>query len=356
MKKILVVMLLVLGLSLTGCGTNNSSSSTGSSDQQQNKSTQQTAGTQQAEDPAAFYKGKIINWIVPFEPGGGYDVYSRMLAPFFEKYTGATVIVKNVPGAGSLVGTNQVFETKDDGLTVCITNNVGLISAVLSQQEGVKFDLNKFTWLGRIVADAKVVTVGKNFPIEDAKNLKTLGRPFKVGATGKGSSNYLDAVIVKEVSGLPMDIVTGYGGSSEIDLSIARGELDGTGGSYSSRIPLVKSGDQKMFLLISGKIPEQVTSLKDLAVNDEALAMLKAYEGMQSSGRAVVAPPGIPEARANFLRDALKKAMEDPEAIAQFEKGKKEIGYASADEVKAMVTDALNAPQKFVDLLKENIK
>jgi len=194
-----------------------------------------------------------------------------------------------------------------------------------------------------------------DFSIDEGKNLKTLGRPFKVGATGKGASNYLDAVVVKEVSGVPMDIVTGFGGSSEIDLSIARGELDATCGSYSSRLSLVKSGDQKMFLLISGEIPDQITSLKDMAINDEALKILKAYDGMLSSGRSVAAPPGVPEVRANFLKDAFKKAMEDPEAIAQFEKAKRDIGYASGDEVKAMVMDALDAPQKFVDLLKESI-
>jgi len=363
MKKILLVMLLILGLSLTGCGSNGSSSSSGSSDQQQSKNTQQTKdtnqteGKQQADDPAAYYKGKTINFIVPYNPGGGYDTYSRMLAPYFEKYTGATVVVRNVPGAGGLVGTNQVWETKDD-LTVSITNNIGLISAVLAQAEGIKFDLKKFTWLGRIVADAKALTVNKDFPINDGKDLKNLGRPFKMGATGKGSSNFLDAVVMQEVTGLPMDIVTGYESSSEIDLSITRGEVDGTCGSYSSRIPAVNSGDQKMLLLLSGKIPDQAkyTALKDLAVNDEALKIYKAYEGMQSSGRAVIAPPGVSEARAKFLSDAFKKAMQDSEAIAQFKKGKREIDYATGDEVKSLVIDALDAPQKFADLLKENIK
>lgn len=350
MKKILVVLLLVLGLSLVGCSTNTSSSS--SNVKQPNNET-----TKQTEDPAAFYKGKIINWIIPYAPGGGYDVYSRQLQPYFEKYTGATVVIKNVPGAGSLVGVNQMYEAKNDGLTVGIINNIGLLSSVLAQAEGIKFDLRKFTWIGRMAADAKVLTVSKDFKINDGKDLKSLGRPFKDGATGKGSSNYLDAVIMKEVTGLPVNIVTGFGGSPEVDLSIARGELDGMAGSYGSRLPLVKNGEQKILMIISGTIPDQAkyTSLKDLATNDEALAIYKAYEGMQSSGRGVVAPPGVPESRANFLRDAFKKAIEDPVAAKEFTAADRPLDYASAEEVKRLVSDALDSPKKFVEILKDNI-
>jgi tripartite-type tricarboxylate transporter receptor subunit TctC len=118
---------------------------------------------------AEFYKGKVIDFIVPYKTGGGYDVWARAMAPFLGKVTGATFVIKNMPGAGSLVGTNRLYVSDPNGLTIGILNGPGIVQAQLTEVSGVKFDLLKFTWLGRQTSEQRVVCVGRS---QNTKRLK----------------------------------------------------------------------------------------------------------------------------------------------------------------------------------------
>ena len=80
------------------------------------------AGIAAAQEAAEFYKDEAIRWIVPYKPGGGYDEYTRVLAPYFEKYSGARVDVVNLPGSGGMKGAVEIFNSPADGLTVGIIN------------------------------------------------------------------------------------------------------------------------------------------------------------------------------------------------------------------------------------------
>ncbi|MCL6594027.1 MAG: hypothetical protein K6T31_08635, partial [Alicyclobacillus sp.] len=112
----------------------------------------------------AFYNGKTVTLVVATGPGGGYDTYGRLLATYMQKYLpGSTVIVKNVPGAGHIVGANYIYEAKPDGLTLG-TFNTGLIISQLTQEKGIKFDLRKFTWIGNAAADTRVLILRKDCP------------------------------------------------------------------------------------------------------------------------------------------------------------------------------------------------
>ena len=94
-----------------------------------------------AQTGADFFKGKTITYIVATAPGGGYDLYGRLSAEYMQKYLpGSTFVVKNVPGAGHLIGANTIYASKADGLTIG-TFNTGLIYNQLIQREGVHFDL-----------------------------------------------------------------------------------------------------------------------------------------------------------------------------------------------------------------------
>ena len=101
-----------------------------------------------AQSGAAFFKDKTVNYIVATAPGGGYDTYGRLVAEYMQKYLpGSTFVVKNVPGAGHLVGTNSIYASRPDGLTIG-TFNTGLIYNQLVGLEGVRFDLTKMSWIG----------------------------------------------------------------------------------------------------------------------------------------------------------------------------------------------------------------
>ena len=95
---------------------------------------------------AAFYKGKNLMLVVPYKPGGGYDLWCRLFAPYLAKYTGARVIVKNIPGAGGMVGVNEVYNARANGLTINIQNAVASVTNQLAEVKGVRYDLVKYSW------------------------------------------------------------------------------------------------------------------------------------------------------------------------------------------------------------------
>ena len=119
-----------------------------------------------AQTGADFFKGKTVTYIVATAPGGGYDLYGRLVAEYMQKHLpGSTFVVKNVPGAGHMVGANTIYASKPDGLTIG-TFNTGLIYNQLIGADGVKFDLTKMSWIGKAASDPRVITIGTQSPIK----------------------------------------------------------------------------------------------------------------------------------------------------------------------------------------------
>jgi len=125
-----------------------------------------------ADSVADFYKGKTVTYIASTSPGGGYDQYGRLVAEFMQKHLpGSIFVVKNVPGAGHIVGANTIYASKPDGLTIGIFNT-GLIYNQVLGAAGVKFDLGKMSWVGKAASDPRVITVGTSSPIKTFKDLQ----------------------------------------------------------------------------------------------------------------------------------------------------------------------------------------
>ena len=129
------------------------------------------AGAAQAQTGADFFKGKTVTYIVATAPGGGYDLYGRLIAEYMQRnLPGSTFVVKNIPGAGHMIGTNTIYASKPDGLTIG-TFNTGLIYNQLIQAEGVKFDLTKMSWIGKAASEPRVFVVGAQSPIKTFEDL-----------------------------------------------------------------------------------------------------------------------------------------------------------------------------------------
>lgn len=297
------------------------------------------------KDAAKFYKGKNLALIVPNKPGGGYDTYCRLLAPYLSKYTGANVIVKNQPGAGGLMCVNGVYEARPDGLRINIQNTMASVTNQLVGLEGVRYDLLKYSWLGRVTTDRRVLTMQKNAPVKSFAELMKSPKVIKLGATGVGGSTYVDAVITKEAFDLPVEVVFGYDSSPEVDLGLLRGEIDGTYGSYNSRLSMVKAGEQ-FIVLQSGKnrapyMPD-IPNWFEFAANDRAKKLLTALNGLHETGRTLSTTPGIPAERLAFLRQAFEKTMHDPDFLNDAKKAKRDLDYLSGDDVLQLMKDVLS--------------
>jgi len=303
-----------------------------------------------------FFKGKVITYIVATKPGGGYDTYARLIGKYLERHLGATVVIKNVPGAGHIIGANQLYSAKPDGLTIG-TFNTGLIIAQLVNQPGIKFDLRKFTWVGKAATDARVIYVGAKAPFktfQDALKAKQI----ILGSSGVGASDYNEALMLGEAFGIPIKVITGYAGK-EAELAILRGEIDGQVQSYSSIESYIKSGQGRVLLQIADKkhpdlpnvplasdiVPARGKKLVDLIVATSS-----------SLQRLTVAPPGVPAGRLQALIAAYRSALTDPDLLAEAGKAQLPIEPLYGEEVGKLINHALDQPAENLALLKKIIK
>jgi tripartite-type tricarboxylate transporter receptor subunit TctC len=308
-------------------------------------------GAAKAQTGADFYKGKTVNYVVATGPGGGYDLYGRLVAEFMQKYLpGSTFVVKNVPGAGHLVGANTIYASKADGLTVG-TFNTGLIYNQLIGLDGVRFDLNKMSWIGKAATDPRVFAVHPDLPIKTFQELQSYKETLNFSTSGVGSAAYVETLMLTKVLKLPVKIVTGYKGTDDV-LAMRRGEIKGTVASRSSWEVSMKNGYGRFIVQIGGTQTD-VPQLAPQVSDPDARAMIALIQSQGDIARLTAGPPGIPADRLSALREAYKKAMEDPELQMRAEKFERPVEPAYGDDVLKMVQAAMNQSPATIALLKE---
>ncbi len=309
------------------------------------------------DEAAAYFKGKTVSWIVPYG-AGGYDIYSRIIAPFFAKHLGATVIVINKPGAGSLVGTNALFTADANGLTVGIMNTAGIIASQIAGQQGVRFDVTKFSWLGRITGSTDLLSVRSSFKqIQTPKDFLKWKKTLVFGTNGVGGSDYMFAKIAEGTLKKKLRIITQFDSTPELFTAMARGEVDATVHSTDSSLPYIQPATARALLAIGmgrDKLFPDTPDLTDIQneLTPHQFRILKALASFRATGRSVAAPPDMPADRLAFLREAFSEAMQDPALIAHAKKAKRPIQYLSGDDATELVKDALDAPKDLKDVVK----
>jgi tripartite-type tricarboxylate transporter receptor subunit TctC len=308
---------------------------------------------------ASFYSGKTVQIVVPYGPGGGYDQWVRVIAPYMQKYLGAgKVMVVNAPGGGGLIGTGQIYHAKPDGLTIGDTNAGGDVFDQIDHSSGFNLDMTKVSWLGRPDNDPHLIATHASGPATfDA--LKSAGGTVSALATGKGSSDYNAAVIVYNAFKVPFKMVAAFAGSSEEKAAFMSGE--GTTASLSSSDIAQITAQSHSVLLVSarpfGKLPNVPTVTQEAQKNgldSQTVQALQALSDVMDLGHAFFAPPGVPAAQLSALRTAFSKSMNDPEFKKAAAKAGLYQGYQSPDFLSSSVTKALSQASLFTDLLKSN--
>jgi tripartite-type tricarboxylate transporter receptor subunit TctC len=309
--------------------------------------------------PADFYKGKAVDCIVPYKTGGGYDAWIRTMSPSFGKITGATLVIKNMPGAGSIVGTDRLYVSDPNGLTIGILNGPGVMQAQVTDVQGVKFDLRKFTWLGRLTSEQQICCVGAKSPFKTVEAMQKATKPVKFGAPGVGSSMFMIAAVMSEVLGIKIDLVSGYETSEEVDLAIIRGELDAAWGSYSSKISMVKNKDLSIVCQAGNvKMPDldKVPNLgKWPGLSGDSKGLADLMVAQVEIGRSMAGPPNMHPERTQVLVEAIKKTLEDPGFLQIAGKQEMEVFYMPPNELLKLIDEGVNLPagvkKRFVDVL-----
>ncbi len=305
-----------------------------------------------------FYKGKLITYIVATKPGGGYDAYARLINKYLQKYIpGSTVMVKNVAGGGHIIGANETYLAKPDGLTIG-TFNTGLIFSQILGFEGIKFDLAKYSWIGKANSEHRVLVVSAKSPYKTIKDLIESKEPIKLGSAGAGTSSSNEALILGEALGFPVKMTYGYGGR-EAEIAMMRGEITGTEGSYTGLVNFIKSKESRVLLQIAGKKHQDLPDVplgRDLKLSDRGKKLVALIAATAELGRLTAAPPNTPPERLGVLRDAYKKAMADPNLLKDAQKLGLEIDPGYGDDVAKLMNEAIHQPAENVAMLKKTIK
>ncbi len=308
-------------------------------------------GAAAAQTGVDFYKGKTVTYIVATAPGGGYDSYGRLVAEFMQRYLpGSTFVVRNMPGAGHLIGANAIYASKPDGLTIG-TFNTGLIYNQIVGQEGVKFDLTKMSWIGKAASDPRVVAIATQSPIKSWKDLIDQKTPVNFATAGVGSASYVETVMLTSALKLPIKLQTGYNGTDD-QLAMRRGEIIGSIASRSSYDQFVKNGFGRYIAQIGGKDAD-TPQLASLVKDAKALELIALVQSQGDIARLTAGPPGVPAAQVEALVGAYRKAMEDKELQERAEKLERPVEPLYGEDVLKAVKAALNQTPETVALLKE---
>jgi tripartite-type tricarboxylate transporter receptor subunit TctC len=304
---------------------------------------------------ANYFKGKTVTYIVATGAGGGYDTYGRLIARFMQKYLpGSRFIVRNVPGAGHIIGANTIYTSRADGMTIGMFNT-GLIYNQLMGLPGIKFDLTRFSWIGKASDEIRVMVVSTKSGYKSIDDVLKAKGPVKFAAAGVGSAAYLDTRILDFVLPIEIQTVTGFDGA-EGELSMMRGEVVAETGIASSFDQFVKNKNGFYALAMSRLAHEVLPGVpvaSDYVKDEQGKRLLALLEALSDLGRLTAGPPGIPADVLKVLRDAHEKAVKDPELIAEAMKVNIPVKFGSGDFVTQRIKEALTQTPETVALLKQ---
>lgn len=314
---------------------------------------------------ASYFEGKILRFYVGIPPGGAYDLAPRLLAAHIGKYIPGNpkVVVENMPGAGSLIMMNFLYNrAARDGTAIGFPMNTMLLEPTLKLVSGAggnaQFDLSRVAWIGTPGQDPAVAWVSGSSPIKTFDDLKTQGATF--GSTGQGADSTLLANLSTRLLGAKIKVIAGYKGVADYLTAFERGEIDGAVTTYAAlmvaRPDWIKSGRIRLLAQYGAtrsKDLMDVPTAVELSPNEEAKAMFALYGVKFSAAYPVVLPPDVPAEQVKVLRDAFAATMQDAEYKAQIEKLNLSGGMVSPQEIERLVQEAGGAPPELITRMRQ---
>src|SRR5215471_4545870 len=322
--------------------------------------TASAASAHAADAVENFYKGKTIQVLVGFGPGGGYDLYARTLARYMGRHIpgNPTLVPQNMPGAGGVKAMNYLYNVARKDGTVIGTFARGLaIEPLLGHAQGTQFEATKFSWVGSVSNEVSVCAFWATSGIKTWQDVQT--KRTLIGASAAGADSEIFPTVLRNLFKLPTKVVTGYsGGGADINLGMERGEVTGRcGWSWSSLLsqskPLLDGKKINIVLQLALQKHEDlpnVPSVMDLPTTPQNQAALKLIVSRQSIARPFAAPPGIPADRLRALRDGFDATMKDPQFLAEAKRLDLEVRPVSGAEVEKLIKEIYATPPDVVKL------
>ncbi len=315
-----------------------------------------TSAPAAADDIATFYAGKSIELIIGYPPAGSNDIYGRIVAQHLGKYIpGApAIIVRNMPGAGSLTAANHMYNrAPKDGTAIGVVSAGIPLQAKLGQPQA-RFEPGKFGWLGRIQSSSSVTMVwhtSKIMSLDDARRTDVV-----LSATGAGSTGSLYPSVMNEVLKTRFKLIQGYKGTHEAMLAMERGEAEGHSTTWeavkSVNMRWVKEGLIRVIvqhgLNRAPDLPNVPTSV-ELAGNPQDRAVMRAIMGAAEIGKAFFTTPEVPTDRVVALRRAFDAMIKDAKFVEDVARINGDIEPMTGEEMQALIDELDTFPQAVID-------
>ena len=309
------------------------------------------------------FVAKSVAMIIGFGPGGGYDLWGRIVGRHIGRHLpGApTVIPQNMPGAGSYAAASYIFNIapKDGSVLGIIARDAAL--GPLSGATGARFDPTRLSWIGTPTKETNVCVAYHSSQVKSVLDL--YDKQLIVGDTGPGTGTRSYPKALNELLGMKFKLVGGFPASSDVFLAMERGEVEGICESLDSI--KIRRPDwiptRKISILFQGGAepnPELdgVPFVLDLALTGEQRQALEFLYAGQGIGRPFVAPPDLPPDRLKMLRDAFKATMTDPAFVAEAQKSKLDLEPEDGEHLAVLIAKIYATPKPIVDKITSMIK
>jgi tripartite-type tricarboxylate transporter receptor subunit TctC len=324
-------------------------------------------GAQVNDDVARFYKGKQVTMVIGSTPGGGYDLYGRLVARHIAKYIpgNPTVVPSNMGGAASLVATQYIANVgPKDGTSIGAIYPQVVLELLMGDKSSVKLDPRKLNYLGSANSEVYICMVRADMPV------KTLDDAIKtevvMGSTAPGSSSHDFTLLLNNVLGTKFRLVSGYPGNQQIALALEKREIDGACGTgwstlSSARPHWLRDGFIRLIAQEGLKGSPELDALKvpmaiDHAKTPEQRAIMEIVYSQLLFGRPFVVAPEVPADRVEALQAAFLAALKDPELLAEAKRVNLDIVPLPGPEVKAMVERLFATPPQVVEKTKQALQ
>lgn len=305
----------------------------------------------QAQD--SFYKGKTINILIGFGPGGANDVWARVIARHIGRHIPGNpdAVPQNAPGAGGLKLMNQLYNVSPKDGTVIGLVNRGIPFEPLLGGQGTLFDALKMNWIGSPDKDVTVCAARKDAAVKTMQDL--FSKELVVGATGSGADTAIYPEFLTELLGMKFKTVKGYKGSKEISLAMERNEVQGICLAYDSlmRETLAREGKLNVLFQAALKPDPRIKDIPvgtDLARSEDDRKALTLFFARVAVGRPFVAPPGVPADRIAMLRKGFNDMMKDPTFIAEAKKQRLNPDLITGEEIATTLANVYKTPKDIV--------
>ncbi|MGE5539222.1 MAG: Bug family tripartite tricarboxylate transporter substrate binding protein [Gemmatimonas sp.] len=321
------------------------------------------AGSVAAQSVEQFYRGRTMTILIGHPPGGSYDLYARLAADHMGKFIPGhpNIIVQSKPGGGSAVASAYLYGIAPrDGSMLGLFAETIAATQVLDPQLG-KWKMQEMTYIGSFAGVNAAFVRRKDSPAKTVEDMRNIA--MNVGCSGRTSQSYQSPALLKNLGGFKFNLICGYPGSAEYVLAMEKGEVDMVSSAWNQWISAhpqkIKDGE---FVPVIQSGLKRHPDLPDIPLMQELVSDPKVKQAIEFAsagaaiGRAIIAPPKVPQDRIDALRAAFDKVVEDPAFLADAKKRLAEIDPSPGDEVQQAALAIVNAPKDVVELAAKGME